>query len=124
MHGLAAILMVGLLGFAGESEYARSLDAKALDQPTLDAEGYGEKDGLKREDGGLHIVLKPRLKETGWRTPQNIRFGGDFTIIADLIVRKLPKPAQEDGAAVGMAIAFQDVNQPDLTLVRLREPNG
>src|SRR6516165_1766893 len=119
MHGLTAIL-IGLVGFAGESEYARSLEAKALEQAVLDAEGYGEKDALKREDGGLHIVLNPRLKETGWKTPQQIRFGGNFTIVADLIVRKLPKPAQEDGAAVGMAIALQDVNQPDLTLVRLR----
>src|SRR5262245_59694192 len=124
MHGLPTILMMGLLGFAGESEYARSLDAKALEQAAFDAESYGEKDALKREDGGLHIVLKPRVQETGWRTPQHIRFGGDFTITADLVVRKLPKPAQEDGAAVGMAIAFQDINQPDLTLIRLREPNG
>ena len=123
MYGLAAIL-IGLVGFAGESEYARPLGARALDQPALDAEGYGEKGSLKREDAGLHIVLGPRLKETGWRTPQAIRFGGDFTVIAELVVKKLPKPAQEDGAAVGMAIAFQDVNQPDLTLVRLIEPNG
>ena len=36
----------------------------------------------------------------------------------------LPKPAQEDGVAIGLAIAFGDINQPDVTLVRLVEPNG
>ncbi len=39
-------------------------------------------------------------------------------------MKTLPKPAQEDGAAVGMAIAFQDINQPDATLLRMREPKG
>ncbi len=53
-----------------------------------------------------------------------MRFGGDFTISADLVIKKLPKPAQEDGAAIGLAIAFQDANQPDVTLVRLLEPKG
>ena len=40
-----AILLIGLLGAGGLTEYARSLGAKALDQATLDAEGYGEKKG-------------------------------------------------------------------------------
>src|SRR5262249_6436779 len=31
---------------------------------------------------------------------------------------------QEDGAAIGLAIAFQDINQPDATLLRIREPKG
>ena len=39
-------------------------------------------------------------------------------------IRKLPKPAQEDGAAVGLAIAIQNIDQPDATLVRLIEPDG
>lgn len=123
IHGLA-VLLLGFVGLVGEAEYVRPLDARALDQPALDAEGYGEKDALKREDAGLHIVLGPRRKETGWKTPDTVKFGGDFTITADLVVKKLAKPAQEDGAAVGIAIAFQDINQPDVTLVRLLEPDG
>ena len=105
-------------------DYSRSLSAPNLDQPTLDAEGYGEKKALKREADGLRITLAPGDAETGWKTPQQLRFGGDFTISANLVIKKLPKPAQEDGAAVGIAIAFQDINQPDVTFVRLREPNG
>jgi hypothetical protein len=77
-----------------------------------------------RDDNGLHVTLKPGEKETGWRTPQAVRFGGDFTLTADFIVKTLPKPAQEDGVAVGVAIAFGDINQPDLALVRVREPTG
>ncbi len=113
-----------LPGLAPAGDYSRSLAAERLDQATLDAEGYGEKKALKREADGLRITLAPGEKETGWKTPQQIRFGGDFTITANLVIKKLPKPAQEDGAAVGLAIAFQDINQPDVTLVRLREPNG
>ena len=40
------------------------------------------------------------------------------------MIKKLPKPAMEDGAAIGLAIAFGDINQPDVTLVRLLETNG
>jgi len=64
MHA-AALLLIGLLGGGTPSEYSRSLSAKDLDQPALDAEGYGEKNGLKREDGGLRITLAPGEKETG-----------------------------------------------------------
>ena len=53
-----------------------------------------------------------------------MRFGGDFTISAEFVIKKLPKPAMEDGAAIGLAIAFSDINQPDVTLVRLLETNG
>lgn len=118
----AALLCLTLLG--GLTEYARSLDSRALDQAAFDAETYGEKKDLKREADGLHLKLAPGDPETGWKTPQNVRFGGNFTITADFVVTTLPKPGQEDGAAVGVAIAYQDINHPDLTLIRLREPSG
>ena len=118
-----SLLLISILGI-GPNEYPRPLNAKKLDQPTLDAEGYGEKKAFKREDDGLRITLAPGEKETGWKTPQALRFGGDFTIKATVLIRKLPKPAQEDGAAVGLAIAFQSLDQPDATLVRLIEPTG
>ncbi len=70
------------------------------------------------------MTLAPGQAETGWKTPQQIRFGGDFTITATAVIKTLPKPAQEDGAALGLAIAFQDINQPDGTLLRMREPKG
>ena len=112
-----ALLLIGLLGSDNITDYSRSLGSKELDQPTLDAEGYGEKKAFKREDDGLRITLAPGEQETGWKTPPQVRFGGDFTISANFVIKKLPKPAQEDGAAIGLAIAFQDPNQPDVTLV-------
>jgi hypothetical protein len=122
MHHVA-LLWVGL--FVGDlHDYSRPLDAKELDQATLDAESYGEKKKIKREDEGLRITLSPGEAETGWKTPQAVRFGGDFTVTAAFVIRKLPKPAREDGAAVGMAIATQNLDQPDATLVRLIELNG
>ncbi len=123
MPGLI-VLLVALTGDLGPSEYTRVLGEKKLDQATLDAEGYGEKKAFKREADGLRIKLGPGEPETGWRTPAQLRFGGDFTISATFVIKKLPKPAQEDGAAVGVAIAFGDINQPDVTLVRLIEPSG
>ncbi len=122
MHPLALVLL-SLLG-AGPTEYNRPLGAKTLDEATLDAERFGEKKSLKREDDGLRITLAPGDAETGWKTPQQLRIGGDFTITVNLVLRTLPKPAQEDGSAVGVSIAFQDINQPDVTLVRLKEPKG
>ena len=122
MH-TGTLLLLGLLS-VGTTEYARSLGAKSLDQAALDAEGFGEKKSFKREADGLRVTLGPREQETGWRTPPQVRFGGDFTISAEFVIKKLPKPAQEDGAAIGLAIAFGDINQPDVTLVRLVEPNG
>ena len=119
-----ALLLIGLLGGDDITDYSRSLGSKELDQPTLDAEGYGEKKGFAREADGLRITLAPGEPETGWKTPPQLRFGGDFTISANFVIKKLPKPAQEDGAAIGLAIAFQDPNQPDVTLVRVLEPNG
>ena len=121
---LIAMTAAGPEQVPGLGDYARTLTAEKLDQAALDAEGYGDKKALKREEEGLRITLPPGSEETGWRTPQQLRFGGDFTLSAELVVKKLPKPAIEDGAAVGLAIAFGDVNQPDATLVRLVEPSG
>jgi Protein of unknown function (DUF1583) len=122
MH--TVVLLMFALAAGGSTDYARSLAAKKLDQATLDAEGYGEKKAFKREDDGLRVTLPPGDKETGWKTPQQLRIGGDFTISANFVITKLPKPAQEDGAAIGLAIAYQNIDQPDATLVRLVEPTG
>lgn len=121
---LLAMTAAGPERVPGLGDYARSLTAEKLDQAALDAEGYGDKKALKREDEGLRVTLPPGSEETGWRTPQQLRFGGDFTLSAEFVIKKLPKPAIEDGAAVGLAIAFGDVNQPDATLIRLVEPSG
>ncbi len=121
----AMLITVALAtGAGGAAEYARTLSLSALDQAAFDAETYGEKKGLKREADGLRMTLAPGEPESGWKSPQQIRFGGDFTISASLVIKTLPKPAQEDGAAIGLAIAFQDINQPDATLLRIREPKG
>ena len=121
MHGLA-LLLVALV--AGVNEYPRRLDIRSLDQASFDAETYGVKKALVREGDGLRITLEPGADETGWKTPAALKIGGDFTITANVVIRKLPKPAQEDGAAVGMAIAQGDLDHPDLTLMRLKEPGG
>ncbi len=118
------VLLIALAGDLGPTEYSRVLGEKKLDQATLDSEGYGEKKSFKREADGLRITLGPGEQETGWRTPPQLRFGGDFTVSATFVIKKLPKPAQEDGAAIGLAIAFGDINQPEVTLVRLIEPTG
>jgi len=118
------VLLIALAGDLGPSEYSRVLGEKKLDQATLDTEGYGEKKSFKREADGLRITLGPGEQETGWRTPPQLRFGGDFTVSATFVIKKLPKPAQADGAAIGLAIAFGDINQPEVTLVRLIEPTG
>src|SRR6185437_10565896 len=111
MHPLV-LLLAGLA--AGDvHDYSRSLAAKALDQAAADAETYGEKKKVKREADGLRVTVAPGEAETGWKTPQALRFGGDFTVTARFALRKLPKPAQEDGAAVGLAIATQNLDQPD-----------
>ncbi len=123
MKGLV-ILLIALTGDLGPTEYSRILGEKKLDQATLDSEGYGEKKSFKREADGLRITLGPGEQETGWRTPPQLRFGGDFTVSATFAIKKLPKPAQEDGEAIGLAIAFGDINQPEVTLVRLIEPTG
>jgi hypothetical protein len=123
MHGVA-LLVIGLAAAGGLNEYSRGLDARSFDQTAFDAETYGAKKALARTPGGLRITLEPGTEETGWKTPQALKIGGDFTISVNLVVTKVPKPAQDDGAAVGIAIAQGDINQPDLTLVRLKEPSG
>jgi len=120
MYGLV-LLTIGLVG---GGEYARGLDARALDQASFDAETYGVKKVLTREPDGLRIKLEAGAEETGWKTPPQLKIGGDFTIVANLVIKTLPKPLQEDGAAIGLAIAQGDINQPDLTFMRLREPGG
>jgi len=120
----AAILWIGLGAAVGVGEYARPLGAKTLDQPALDAEGFGDKKALVREDEGLRVTLAPGEAEAGWKTPQVLRIGGDFTIVANVVIRKLPKPGQDDGAAVGLAIATGNLDQPEATLVRELEPAG
>jgi hypothetical protein len=120
-----ALLLCGLLGAGPESgDYVRALDAKSLDQPALDAEGFGDKKALKREDDGLHVTIAAGAEETGWKPPQQLRFGGDFTVSADVVVKAMPKPAVADGVAVGLAIAFQSIDQPDATFLREVEPDG
>jgi hypothetical protein len=119
----AAILWIGL-GTIGAGDYLRPFAAKAFDQATLDAEGFGDKKSLAREDDGLRVTLAPGGPEAGWKTPPTLRIGGDCTITATLVVRKLPKPGQEDGVAIGLAVATQNVDQPEATLLRQVEPDG
>jgi hypothetical protein len=112
------------LGTVGTGDYHRPLAEKAFDQAAFDAETFGEKKALVREAGGLRVTLKPGDAETGWKTPQQLRIGGDCAIIATLEIRKLPKPAREDGAAIGIAVATQNIDQPEATLLRELEPDG
>ncbi len=122
MFGVA-IVWIGL-GAVGAGDYSRPLGAKVLDQATFDAESFGDKKALKREDEGVQVTLAAGEAEAGWKTPQALRIGGDFAITATLTIRKLPKPGQEDGAAVGLAIATENVDQPEATLIRELEPAG
>lgn len=117
------LLWVGLL--AGDvHDYSRPLAADKFDQAALDAGSFGEKKGIKREADGLRISVAPGEAETGWKTPQTLKIGGNFTITANVQIHKLPKPAQEDGVAVGLAIASQNLDQPEATLIRLVETDG
>jgi hypothetical protein len=119
----AAILCLGL-GSVGLGEYARPFGARELDQATLDAEGFGDKKALKREDDGLRVTLAPGDAEAGWKTPPALRIGGDFSIVATLSIARLAKPGHEDGVAIGLAVATQNVDQPEATLLRQVEPDG
>jgi hypothetical protein len=119
----AAILWIGL-GSVGTGEFLRPFGAKVFDQATLDAEGFGDKKALARDADGLRVTLAPGQPEAGWKTPPTLRIGGDCTISATLVVRKLPKPGQEDGAAIGLAVATQNLDQPEATLLREIEPDG
>ena len=119
-------LAIGLAMGAGPEagDYVRALDAKSLDQSTLDAEGFGEKKALAREDDGLRVVIAAGAEETGWKPPQQLRFGGDFSVSAEIEIKAMPKPAMADGVAVGLAIALQAIDQPDATFLREVEPDG
>ena len=119
----AMVLWIGL-GAVGAGDYLRPLAEKAFDQAALDAEGFGDKKALAREADGLRVTLKPGEAEAGWKTPHQLRIGGDCTITATLVIRKLPKPAREDGAAIGIAVATQNIDQPEATLLRELEPDG
>ncbi|WP_337174070.1 NPCBM/NEW2 domain-containing protein [Paludisphaera sp.] len=122
---LRCLLAAGVsVGVVRAADYGRALDAKSLDQPTLDAEGFGDKKSLKREDDGLRVTLAQGAEETGWKTPQQLRFGGDFTVTAEVVLTGMPKPAIADGVAVGLAIGFQSTDQPDATFLRVVEPDG
>jgi hypothetical protein len=119
----AWVVWIGL-GAVGAGDYHRPLAEKAFDQAALDAETFGEKKALARQPDGLRVTLKPGEAETGWKTPPQLRIGGDCTITASLEIRKLPKPAREDGAAIGIAVATQNIDQPEATLLRELEPDG
>ena len=121
----AAILWVGFGAVgAGAGDYLRPFASKMFEQTTLDAEGFGDKKGLIREDDGLKVMIAPGEAEAGWKTPPMLRIGGDCTISASMTIRKLPKPGGEDGAAIGLAVATQNLDQPDATLLRQIEPDG
>jgi hypothetical protein len=119
----AVVLWIGL-GSVGAGDYHRPLGEKAFDQAALDAEGFGDKKALAREADGLRVTLKPGQAEAGWKTPPQLRIGGDCSVTATLVIRKLPKPAREDGAAIGIAVATQNIDQPEATLLRELEPDG
>jgi NPCBM/NEW2 domain len=120
----SAVVLWISLGVAGAGDYVRPLAEKAFDQAALDAEGFGDKKALAREADGLRVTLKPGEAEAGWKTPPQLRIGGDCAISATLVIRKLPKPAREDGAAIGIAVATQNIDQPEATLLRELEPDG
>ena len=119
----AAIVWIGLSA-VGSGDFLRPFAEKSFDQAALDGGAFGDKKGMTREAEGLRVAVKPGEAEAGWKTPQALRLGGDCTITATLEIRKLPKPAQEDGAAVGLAVATQNVDQPEVTLLRLVELDG
>ena len=119
----AAIVWISL-GAISVGDYLRPFGSPVFDQATLDAEGFGDKKSLAREADGLRVTLAPRGVEAGWKTPPALRLGGDLTIKATLLIRKLPKPGGEDGAAIGLAVATQNVDQPEATLLREVEPDG
>lgn len=119
----AAIVWIGL-GVVGAGDYLRPFGAKVFDQATFDAETFGDKKSLIRDEEGMKITLAQGQPEAGWKTPQALRIGGDCTITAALTIRKLPKPAGEDGVAIGLAVATQNIDQPDATLLRQVEKDG
>ncbi len=121
---LSAALVWMSLSAVGAGDYLRPFGSKVFDQATLDAEGFGDKKSLKRIDDGLQITLAAGDAEAGWKTPAALRLGGDIAITATLVLRKLPKPGGEDGVAIGLAVATQNIDQPEATLLREVEPDG
>ena len=102
------LIMVALAtGAGGAAEYARTLSLSALDQAAFDAETYGEKKGLNREADGLRMTLAPGEAETGWKTPQQVRFGGDFLISATLVIKTLTqaRPGRRRGNRPGNRVS-------------------
>jgi len=115
---------LGIVLNAPEDEYVREFRQGALEPSELQAQRYGETEGVVLEPEALRVALEPGQPETGWKTAPTLMIGGDFRIVAELEIETLPKPAQEDGAAVGLAIASNNIDQPDLTVLRLTEPDG
>ena len=121
----AAIVWIGLgVVGSGLGDFLRPFGSRDFDQATFDAESFGEKKALSRAEDGLKVVLAPGAAEVGWKTPQALRIGGDCTVSASLSILKLPKPGGEDGVAIGLAVATQNVDQPEATLLRQVEPDG
>ncbi|MEW4570087.1 NPCBM/NEW2 domain-containing protein [Tautonia sp. JC769] len=119
-------LLIGGAGLIASpvDDYSRSFDPEAMTPETLASERYGQEDAVTPGPEGLRIQLDSGAAESGWKTPQTLRIGGNATISVEIEARSLPTPEQEDGVAVGLAIATQDLDQPDATLVRVVEPDG
>ena len=121
----AAIVWIGLgVVGSGLGDFLRPFGSRDFDQVTFDAESFGDKKALSRAEDGLKVVLAPGAAEVGWKTPQALRIGGDCAVSASLSILKLPKPGGEDGVAIGLAVATQNVDQPEATLLRQVEPDG
>ena len=121
----AAIVWIGLgVVGSGLGDFLRPFGSRDFDQATFDAESFGDKKALSRAEDGLKVVLAPGAAEVGWKTPQALRIGGDCSVSASLSILKLPKPGGEDGVAIGLAVATQNVDQPEATLLRQVEPDG
>ncbi len=121
---LGALIVWMGLGALGAGDYLRPFGAKVFDQATFDAETFGDKKVLARDKDGLHVTLPISETEAGYKTPQALKIGGDCTITATLDIRKLPKPGGEDGVAIGLAVATQDIDHPEATLLRQVETDG
>jgi len=70
-----ALLLVGILGAGAgtQSEYARLLTAKSLDQATLDAEGYGKRSHSNVKMAVCGSYCHPeRLRQAGKHRPRSV----------------------------------------------------
>ena len=120
-----ALLLLGLLGSDNITDYSRSLASKELDQPTLDAEGYGEKKAFKREADGLRITLAPGEQETGWKTPPQVTVRRRFHDFRQLRDQEAPqaRPGRRSGHRCGDRVSRSQSARRDPG-ARLLEPNG